>query len=428
MHSVKIHRAAPLLLSFGIVGCQCASPLGPAIHSPRASDPRQAEVTSHHTEPTQGELDSVVVREITAEGAPTKRSDHTLIWTGTELILWGGDDAEVLEETGYADVDPHPVGTGGRYDPASERWVPMSTEHAPSARYRHTAVWTGDEMIVWGGVSETAIRLADGGRYDPRSDRWRGLSMSGLRPRSHHTALWTGTEMIVFGGLGPTDELVSEPLAFNPARDAWRTLSTVDAPSARMGHSAVWTGREMIVWGGHDVRSPGSGNALANGARYDPATDRWTPLPTAGAPSARIGHVAVWTGTEMLVWGGETSLGARLSNGARFDPTTGSWRPMGTDGACARLDERGVWTGDRLVILGEAVATPDEFYPPPSVGVYSPIEDSWEMFGAGAAGAAFGRPIVSSGVEVLMFGGFDGNNITNQAYGVPIPIRGSAIR
>jgi N-acetylneuraminic acid mutarotase len=340
------------------------------------------------------------------------------------MVVWGGDDAEVLEETGYAPVDPHPIGTGGRYDPAGERWNPMSTNDAPSARFHHTAIWTGSEMIIWGGVSETSTRLADGGRYDPRSDRWLGVSMNGLVPRSHHTAVWSGTEMIVFGGIGQSGEFLTEPFAFNPTLGTFRTLSTTDAPSARIGHTAVWTGREMIVWGGHDVRSPDAGSALASGARYDPATDRWTPLSTEGAPSARSEHVAVWTGSEMLVWGGTTPPSeGRLASGARFDPASGSWRPMGASGACARHDERGVWVGDRLVVLGEAVATSDELYPPPNVGIYDPIEDSWEMFGAGAAGAAFGRPIVFAGDEVLMFGGFDGNNITNAGYGISIPIR-----
>src|SRR5260370_40764507 len=32
-----------------------------------------------------------------------------------------------------------------------ESWIATSTTNAPSARADHTAVWTGSEMIVWGG-------------------------------------------------------------------------------------------------------------------------------------------------------------------------------------------------------------------------------------------------------------------------------------
>ena len=58
----------------------------------------------------------------------------------------------------------------------------------------------------------------------------------------------------------------------------------------------------MIVWGGE-----GNGrNALNTGGRYDPGTDSWIATSTTNAPAAREGHTAVWTGNEMIVWGGKT--------------------------------------------------------------------------------------------------------------------------
>ena len=33
--------------------------------------------------------------------------------------------------------------------------------------------------------------------------------------------------------------------------DAWGATDTTNAPDARVGHTAVWTGSEMIVWGGY---------------------------------------------------------------------------------------------------------------------------------------------------------------------------------
>src|SRR5438876_470989 len=49
--------------------------------------------------------------------------------------------------------------------------------------------------------------------------------------------------------------------------DTWTPTSITNAPDARAGHTAVWTGSEMIVWGG---------NELNTGARYNPSTDSWT--------------------------------------------------------------------------------------------------------------------------------------------------------
>ena len=42
--------------------------------------------------------------------------------------------------------------TGGRYNPSTDSWTATSTTNAPAARFVHTAVWTGSEMIVWGGI------------------------------------------------------------------------------------------------------------------------------------------------------------------------------------------------------------------------------------------------------------------------------------
>jgi hypothetical protein len=41
------------------------------------------------------------------------------------------------------------------------------------------------------------------------------------------------------------------------------------------------------------------------GARYNFATDTWNGVSTAGAPSARRRHSLLWTGSRLLVWGGD---------------------------------------------------------------------------------------------------------------------------
>lgn len=83
---------------------------------------------------------------------PAERNRHTAVWTGTEMIVWGG------EGSGYVYLN-----TGGRYDPTTDSWTPTSTTNAPAGRYRHTAVWTGTEMIVWGGYNGSYLNT--GGRY-----------------------------------------------------------------------------------------------------------------------------------------------------------------------------------------------------------------------------------------------------------------------
>src|SRR5688572_14849783 len=117
------------------------------------------------------------------------------------------------------------------------------------------------------------------------------------------------------------------PVSPAPA-DSWQSRAPVPGP--RAAHSAIWTGREMIVWGGGV-----DGSFLNTGARYLPSTDTWRETSPYGAPSSRWFHAAVWTGSEMIIWGGRASFSpdGHTSDGARYDPATDTWTPMSTEGA-----------------------------------------------------------------------------------------------
>ena len=82
--------------------------------------------------------------------------------------------------------------------------------------------------------------------------------------------------------------------------DTWTATSTVDAPLARIEYTAIWTGSEMIVWGGVDV----SINYLNSGGSYNPATDSWTSTSTyqcAHSPNRSHGSVD-WRRNDSLGW------------------------------------------------------------------------------------------------------------------------------
>lgn len=119
-------------------------------------------------------------------GAPSGRSDPGAIWTGMEMIVWGGNA----------------LNTGGRYIPATDTWGPVSIAGAPSGRRFHTAVWTGDRMVVWGGSGAAGQVFDTGGRYDPLSDTWSPTALvNAPAARGRHTAVWTGTAMLAWGGV-----------------------------------------------------------------------------------------------------------------------------------------------------------------------------------------------------------------------------------
>src|SRR5437588_9802368 len=102
-------------------------------------------------------------------------------------------------------------------------------------------------MIVWRGLVK-GIPVNTGGRYNPSSDTWAATPTTNPPSgRSFHTAVWTGSEMIVWGGGGQSGELNT---GGRLGAGGWTATSTANAPSARQEHTAVWTESEMIVWGG----------------------------------------------------------------------------------------------------------------------------------------------------------------------------------
>jgi len=248
----------------------------------------------------------------TINQAPIGREWHTAVWTGSEMIVWGGD------------VNGGFLNSGGRYNPGTDSWTATSTANAPAARAYHTAVWTSSEMIVWGGCSgnpSCTNVLNTGQRYNPSTNSWTATSTTNApAARAGHTGAWTGSEMIVWGGFNGMID-VSSGGRYDPTTDTWTATSTISTVDARELHTAVWTGSEMIVWGGVN-----NGAILNTGGRYSPSTDSWIATSVTNAPDARGFQTAVWTGNEMIVWGGESGT-EYFNTGGRYCAQSGSTHP-----------------------------------------------------------------------------------------------------
>ena len=122
-------------------------------------------------------------------------------------------------------------------------------------------------MIIWGGVDDhIPMKFNSGGRYYPSTDSWETTSIVPNTPGAvkEHTAIWTGNEMIVWGGGLPATYIGGR---YNPSVDQWlQTSIGPGVPEPRFAHTAVWTGIKMIVWGGEQYED---GNFLNSGGIYD---------------------------------------------------------------------------------------------------------------------------------------------------------------
>ncbi len=320
---------------------------------------------------------------ISTTNAPAARASHTAVWTGSEMIVWGGYGGSSLN-------------TGGRYDPSTDSWTATSTANAPSARNGPTAVWTGNEMIVWGG--DDGMSLNTGGRYNPATNTWTPTSTTNAPTgRIFHTAVWSSSEMIVWGGWNEVE--LNTGGRYNPSTDSWTATSTTNAPAARFDHTAVWTGSEMIVWGGWN-----GSNSFNTGGRYNPGTDGWTAISTTNAPTVRYDHTAVWSGNEMIVWGGRNA-GNYFNTGGKYNPSTDNWAATSTTNAPGgRFSHTAVWTGSDMIVWGGTNML-EQFN---TGGRYNPGTDTWmATTTTNAPERRAYHTAVWSGSEMIVWGGLN---------------------
>jgi N-acetylneuraminic acid mutarotase len=231
-----------------------------------------------------------------------------------------------------------------------------------------------------------------------QDDTWESVSLlKAPEARATHAGLWTGSLMIVWGGVNSSTYL-STGARYDPATDTWTPMSTINAPARSA--TAVWAGSRMIVWGFYD------GTSSNSGARYDPISDTWTPTSTVGAPAGRSSVTSVWTGGRMIVWGGYN--GAYLDTGGVYDPEADTWTLTSLVGApTGRAGHGAVWTGKEMVVWAG--------YGPSYVatgGRYDPVTNTWTATSTtGAPSARTGHTSIWTGSEMVVWGGGPGTSL-----------------
>jgi hypothetical protein len=151
------------------------------------------------------------------------------------MIIWGGG----IQDTGMALYND-----GGRYDPTTDTWTPTTMTNAPGGRIYHTTVWSGEEMIVWGGCTNVSCFFNDtsGGRYNPAADSWEATALfHAPEQRLRHSAVWTGSSMIIWGGLADQGGFTHTGSIYYP------TAFTNSAPTAADDAYDILEGETLIV-------------------------------------------------------------------------------------------------------------------------------------------------------------------------------------
>jgi hypothetical protein len=284
------------------------------------------------------------------------RDTPSMVWTGAEIILWGGHGVREEIYDGFA------------YDP-----VTGVSHRIPKADYpgRHgqVAVWTGEEMFTWPANAA----------WNPRTVEWRSISLPSSLPDfpGGGPIAWTGREVLLMGNASDND---SGGVAYDPAADTWRALAPSPNPPGSEPAQA-WSGRELYLWG---RGVPDRGFWYQDGAAYNPFAGTWRLLPPLPEVGRMSGPVGAWSGDEFLIVGvGDQQSLNDMPHliGAAYQEATDTWRIIGqlplsthdNEGLAGSL--LAVWTGQELAVWLPA----PYFGETPQLGFYNPSTDRWQV-------------------------------------------------
>lgn len=236
--------------------------------------------------PTDTTVPSLGTWTTLPESPLSPRKTPSVVWTGTEFIVWGGSDG-----------NPHGLSDGAAFDPATGHWrtiAPTSAAH-PGAN----AVWAGDRMVVLAGLGGQA--------YDPVTDTWSALPalQPGPLSKGFTDAVWTAGQLLGVGvdKSDSSDSAVLTAWRLDSTADRWVELAQITATTAvGFGGRFVSQADQFFVY---DPIATDSGFALwgtdggwqfslASGP--DPASGGWAVVQPVDAPEGKIiqGTSVVW--------------------------------------------------------------------------------------------------------------------------------------
>lgn len=229
---------------------------------------------------------------------------------------------------------------------AKGRWTAVPTAPIP-APVGGVCVWTGTEMLVWGGSSNNQPSV-DGAAYDPARRRWRTLPPAPAAARANWTGIWTGDSLILWGVARTGQDTAPTGARYTPATDSWQMLP--DAPiGVSSASTTVWTGSAMIAL----TVPAGDHPQTVVAARYDPTRNRWDPLASVPLPAGHPVQFVQAVAAARVVY-----LWSRWQNNRAGFQTAGTdayalqgttWRPITYTGGSEIDRSLPIWTGTSLI-------------------------------------------------------------------------------
>ncbi len=286
--------------------------------------------------PVVKQIENKAWEKITTMNAPGGRQRGTVVWTGSKMIIWGGD---------YNSATPASP-DGSIYDPATKIWKPISTVNAPVARRYHNAIWDGSRMLIFGGgplLYATDKKIEGTYAYDPVNDSWSKLADPGMAGNMGMSVLYNGKVVSIGYAFAKTYDSAANTWSEEPLPLLSSSLNTFYHAASSMVGSKIFVLNPWMYPSDH-------GEIFT----YDFATKTKTEIQFPKRTVHTFPAFA-YTGKEILIWGTLYGFSSPTAAGEIYNPETNTWTTMTeVNNPGPKIEyPRGVWTGKEFLVFDE---------------------------------------------------------------------------
>lgn len=342
---VRVWLAAVLLVS------GCSSATGDSRTESVSSDEVATASTPVASLPSETSPPAVEPLELSSDRwasvpeGPTARSNALGVWTGSEVLVVGGDpEPWCPPNADCAPPDFTQLTDGAAFDPLTSQWRPISEAPTPLGHWSSTAI-VGDHLYVLVQPTFTASGRSSASflEYDIVHDEWIVLPSPG-GPDEWYRLVAGGEEVIAYVG---SDEQGERPdRRFDSETQTWVDLPS-DPFSPAYDRFMVSDGDTVTLFAKAIVPNPGSeGPSLADIAELDPSTGVWEVVGQAEVLWTESGHllgdVVVFPSAGEADGGQVNNWGRSYPHGGVYDPGTGVWEDLPEPARTEFFDVAGV--------------------------------------------------------------------------------------
>jgi hypothetical protein len=276
-------------------------------------------VRSGHHEHVSTTTPSVEVTPSTWRALPPSPlgplGNSVVVWTGTEVLVWGGYRGSSI---------PLAFQSGAAYRPTTNTWRKIADNHwaHPGA----IGVWGGDRMYV--------LAKNGGAYYLPATNEWHDLpQLENERQSGFIGAAASGTTLYGIVYSGDPKHPAIEPFVYKPGYRGWHLGAVLPTALSVTRPSTAWTGNELVV---ADTRAVSA---------YNPAHDSWRTLPLLPGPATST-SLTMSNGSLVAVFANDGGLSS-----ARLDGS--DWHVIAT--ADSKIEQpHAVDAGGSLAVIDRA--------------------------------------------------------------------------